>query len=71
MTNTDSQSSLWTRVSYWLTRIADTFDYDSVEFTFDRMNELNKELTELTTRVQQLESKQTNKSSNTATQAAA
>ena len=71
MTNTDSESSVWTRVSYWLTRIADTFDYDSVEFTFDRMNELNKELTELKTRVAQLENDATTNPSNTATKVAA
>jgi hypothetical protein len=71
MIKTDSQSSLWTRVSYWLTKIADTFDNDSVEFTFKRVNELNKELIELKTRVQQLENEQTNKPSSTATQAAA
>lgn len=64
MTNIDSQPSLWSRMSYWLTKIADTFDYDCVDFTFDRMNELNKELTELRTRVQQLEKEQTNESSN-------
>ena len=71
MTTTDSQLSLWARTSSWLTRIAEIADYDSVQFTFDRMNQLDKELAELKTRIEQLEKQPTTESSPPATQAAA
>lgn len=55
MTATDSQLSLWTRTSSWLSWIAEVADCDSVQFTFDRVNQLDKELAEAKSRIEQLE----------------
>ena len=71
MTTTDSQLSLWARTSSWLTRIAEIADYDSVQFTFDRINQLDKELAELKTRIEQVEKQPTTESNLPTTQAAA
>ncbi|MFT6989021.1 MAG: hypothetical protein ACJASL_000987 [Paraglaciecola sp.] len=69
MSTTDSKLSLWTRTSSWLSRIAEVADYDSVQFTFDRVNQLDKELAELKSRIEQLEKQAITEPSLFATQA--
>ena len=71
MTAIDSQLSFWARTSNWLNRIAEVADYDSVQFTYDRVNQLDKELTELKTRIAQLEKQSTTEPGLYACQAAA
>lgn len=63
MSTTDTPLSLWERTSNWLIRIAEAIDYDSVQFTFDQMNEMDKELIALKTRVEQLEKESLTESS--------
>jgi hypothetical protein len=55
MTTIDSQLSLWDRISSWLTRVAEAVVYNSVQFTFERINELDKELIQLKTWIELLE----------------
>jgi predicted nucleic acid-binding Zn-ribbon protein len=71
MTTIDSQLSLWDRISSWLTRVAEIADYDSAQFTLERINELDKELTQLKTRIEQLEKEPATGSNFSTTEAAA
>lgn len=71
MTAIDAQLSLWARISSWLSRVTELADYDSVQFTFDRVEQLDKELAELKSRIEQLEKQSTTESRLFATQEAA
>jgi hypothetical protein len=52
MTTIDSQLPLWDRISSWLRRVAEVADFDNVQFTFDRINEMDNELTQLKIRIE-------------------
>lgn len=55
MTATTSRPSLWTRTLNWLKRFDEAVNFDGTQYTFDRVNALQQELTTLKSRIDRLE----------------
>lgn len=51
MTTTLSRPSRWARTLNWLKRFDEAVNFDSTQYTFDRVNALQQELTTLKSRI--------------------
>lgn len=71
MTTTLSRPSRWARTLNWLKRFDEAVNFDSTQYTFDRVNALQQELTTLKSRIDRLEAGPEQISSDSGTQATA
>ncbi|WP_299489345.1 hypothetical protein [Acaryochloris sp. IP29b_bin.137] len=55
MTTNNSATSLWARVWNWLLLLDAALNYDSTQYTFDRIKGLQDQIDLLTLRIEQLE----------------